>query len=146
MPESERLSPWPSGVDRAGVRQSNLVALNRTAGSGRRVYVMSDAPRLAMHLHRRFPWRVLINPLTALDAQDGRSLDQKAAIYSSPPPRPRHLLLRPPHLLQRLLESRLPGLQILERGFGLAPCRGGLAPERLHGSFDAPLCDPCHGP
>ena len=79
-PESERPSPWPWIELACG----GLVAPpHSTVGGHRRVFVMSDAPRLALHLHKRFPQRVTINPLTTLGAQDGRGLELKAVPFMS---------------------------------------------------------------
>ena len=78
-PELERPSPWPWIELACG----GLVAPNSTVGGHRRVFVMSDAPRLALHLHNRFPQRVTINPLTTLGAQDGRGLELKAVPFMS---------------------------------------------------------------
>ena len=79
-PESERPSPWPWIELACG----GLVSPpNSTVGGHRRVFVMSDAPRLALHLHNRFPQRVTINPLTTLGAQDGRGLELKAVPFMS---------------------------------------------------------------
>lgn len=79
-PESERPSPWPWIELACG----GLVAPPKsTVGGHRRVFVMSDAPRLALHLHNRFPQRVSINPLTTLGAQDGRGLELKTVPFMS---------------------------------------------------------------